>query len=135
LDETSISSDKSIAFRGLFRIQKDFFGVRNLFLYGKSIHIIQNNSTKHKINKYNDFLIKGNKKPCAQLIENRSVTVVEVCNLSSEYFFNKYLTNTAGLSKKYKKHYNSASQSFFPIPTYQTPFLIPPLSGVVKNSQ
>jgi len=35
---------------------------RNLFLYRKSIYKIQNNLTKHKINKYNDFLMRGSKK-------------------------------------------------------------------------
>jgi len=35
---------------------------RNLFLYRKSIYKIQNNLTKHNINKYNDFLMRGSEK-------------------------------------------------------------------------
>jgi len=57
-----------------------------------SIHKIENNLTKHKINKYIDSWWEAAKRPCARLNENRTGAVVEVCNLSSEYFYHNYLT-------------------------------------------
>jgi len=74
-------------------------------LYRKSIHKIQTNSTKHKINKYIDFLMRGSEEKdhdCARLNENRAGAVVEVCNLSSEYFYHNCLTNSRP-SKNVKK--------------------------------
>jgi len=70
---------------------------KNLILYRKSIHKIQNNSTKQEINKYNGFLMRCSEKTCFRLNENRTRAVAEVCNPSSEYFYDNYLTNAVSL--------------------------------------